>query len=251
MHKILANTVVLGKDILYLPECHSTNDIAKQKLKEKIVAEGSIIITDKQTNGRGQRGNQWQTEPGQNLTFSLILTPFFLDASEQFDLNIAVSLGIRAALSEYLTGIKVKWPNDIVHEKGGKLGGILIENFLKGPRIEASVVGIGLNVNQMEFPVAQACSMALLAGSPVDKEDLFEKIISSIEYFYLMLKNRGKNNLVESYQSHLYRFGEICPFDDGEKFNGKITGIAEDGKLVIQKENQELFHYAFKEVRFL
>src|SRR5690554_4031443 len=162
MHKILANTMFLGKDILYLPVCHSTNDVAKDKLKEKEAAEGSIIITDQQTNGRGQRGNQWHSEPGMNLTFSLILSPKFLDPSELFGLNMAVALGIREALAQYISGVMVKWPNDIVHKEKGKLGGILIENSLKGQKIESSIVGVGLNINQVEFPLSQATSLAQL-----------------------------------------------------------------------------------------
>src|SRR5690606_17253786 len=101
MHKILANTIFLVKDIHFLPECHSTNDVAFQEHRAGEAREGSSIITDKQTKGCGQRGNQWLTESGVNLTFSLILRPIFLDASEQFELSMAISLGIREALSEY------------------------------------------------------------------------------------------------------------------------------------------------------
>src|SRR5690554_3701783 len=148
MHKILANTIFLGKNIIHLPECHSTNDVAMQKYRSGEAPEGTIVITDKQTEGRGQRGNQWLTQPNLNLTFSLILTPVFLDASEQFGLNMAVSLGIREALSDYVQGIIIKWPNDILHEENGKIGGILIENSVTHKGIELAMVGVGLNINQ-------------------------------------------------------------------------------------------------------
>jgi len=250
MHKILANTIFLGKDIHFLPECHSTNDVAFQKYRAGDVREGSIIITDKQIQGRGQRGNRWVTEPGVNLTFSLILTPLFLDASEQFELNMAIALGIREALSEYNSGIMVKWPNDIVHEEKGKLGGILIENTVSNKGIELSVVGIGLNINQVNFPFINATSMAQLAASPVDKDEIFKVVISRIEKYYLLLKKGNKKTVKEAYQFHLFRFGEMCVYNDGMPFSGKIIGISEDGKLIIEKENSLVYHYSFKEVQF-
>jgi len=251
MHKILANTMFLGKDLFYLPECHSTNDVAREKLKENKAGEGSIIITDRQTNGRGQRGNQWHSEAGLNLTFSFILRPEFLHPAEQFGLNIAVSLGIREAISGYISGVMIKWPNDIVHEGGGKLGGILIENSLRGQNIESSIVGIGLNINQLKFPVPGASSIALLAGASVDKEAVLQAVIAKIEYFYLMLKSKGEKSLHDAYKSHLYRLGQLGQFHDGEDFIGTITGISDQGKLMIQKEDKELYEYAFKEVRFV
>src|SRR5690606_19458948 len=250
MHKILANTIFLGKDIHFLPECHSTNDVAFQKYRAGDVREGSIIITDKQIQGRGQRGNRWVTEPGVNLTFSLILTPLFLDASEQFELNMAKALGIREALSEYNSGIMVKWPNDIVHEEKGKLGGILIENTVSNKGIELSVVGIGLNINQVNFPFINATSMAQLAASPVDKDEIFKVVISRIEKYYLLLKKGNKKTVKQAYRFNLFRFGEVCVYNDGMPYSGKIIGISEEGKLIIEKENSLVYHYSFKEVQF-
>lgn len=251
MHKILANTIFLGKDIIWLTECHSTNETALRKYKAKEAKEGCIIITDHQIKGRGQRGNVWFSERGMNLTFSLILTPFFLDASEQFDLNMAVSLGIWEALSEYVPGIKVKWPNDIVHEEYGKLGGILIENSLSNKGMELSVVGVGLNINQMNFPFTNAASVAQIAGSPMDKEEIFRRVISGIEKYYLFLKKGQKKMIKELYQSHLFRYGKMSNYNDGKDFIGEIVGISDQGKLMIEKENSSVHQYSFKEVKFV
>jgi BirA family biotin operon repressor/biotin-[acetyl-CoA-carboxylase] ligase len=114
MYKILANTIFLGKDVLFLPECHSTNDIALQRIRQGNAKEGSIIICEHQTQGKGQRGNTWEAEKGSNLTFSLVLQPDFLDLSEQFYLNMMVSNAIRRLLHDYVPSLKVKWPNDLV-----------------------------------------------------------------------------------------------------------------------------------------
>ena len=251
MHKILANTIFLGKDIIYLPECHSTNDVAMQRYKQDLAREGSIIITDKQTKGRGQRGNTWYSEPEQNLTFTLVLNPTFLDASEQFDLNIMVTLAIREVLGSHISGVKVKWPNDIVHEEGGKLGGILIENTVSHKGIELSLVGIGLNINQVDFAFPGPISMAILAGGNMDREEIFRLLVKSIEHYYLKLKRGYKKAMRKEYINNLFRHGEWAQFDDGSVFMGKITGISDEGKLLIEKESKLLNQYAFKEVKFL
>lgn len=251
MHKILANTYFLGKDIIYLPECHSTNEEAQKRYRDGRAGEGSIIITDRQTAGRGQRGNRWFSEPGMNLTFSLVLTPLFLDASEQFGLNMAVALGIKDALSDYVSDVMVKWPNDIVHREWGKLGGILIENAVSGRGIEVSVVGVGLNINQLLFPFPHATSVALLAGAEVGKEEIFKVVITRIEKYFLLLKRGREKTLKSLYQHHLFRFGEVSTYNDGEDFIGQIIGISDQGNLIIEKNNQSVHHYSFKQVRFV
>jgi len=251
MHKILANTIFLGKDIISLPECHSTNDVAAQRYKQGLAREGSIVITDNQTKGRGQRGNVWISQPGMNLTFTLVLSPAFLDASEQFELNIMVTLAIREVLSHYSKGIKVKWPNDIIHESEGKIGGLLIENAVSHQGIENSLIGIGLNINQTEFPIPGPTSVATLAGGQVDKEEIFKLIIKSIENYYLKLKRGLKDTMRKEYIQNLYRFEEWSHYEDNSPFKGKIVGISEVGKLFIEKENQVVNQYSYKEVKFL
>lgn len=251
MYKILANTVFLGKDIHFLTECHSTNDLATQKIKKKELAEGSIIITDAQTRGRGQRGNRWWSEPGKNLTFSLVLTPYFLDPSEQFDLNVVVSLAVVQALSEYVYELKVKWPNDILHEQKGKIGGILIENILNQKGIEFSIVGIGLNINQHMTALPFSTSLADLTGREWDKWEIFKIIIQKIEKNYMLLKRGQKQQLRSLYLDKMYRFGMRATFNDGEIFQGKILGVGESGKLIIEKMDGSHNHYAFKEVKYL
>ncbi|ERM84445.1 hypothetical protein P872_25145 [Rhodonellum psychrophilum GCM71 = DSM 17998] len=251
MYKFLANTIFLGKDIISLTECHSTNDLAMERVKAKVAAEGSIIISEKQTKGRGQRGNQWQSEAGKNLTFSIILRPDFLDPTEQFDMNIAVSLAIWEVLNDYANGLKVKWPNDLYHESEGKIGGILIENSIGSRGIDFSVIGIGLNINQKDFAISGASSLYNLSGLEFDRWEVFKLLIQALEKKYMMLKKGGREFLRASYIQNLYQFGELKSYEDGEKFLGRITGITQEGKLIIEKENGTKNHYGFKEVTFL
>jgi BirA family biotin operon repressor/biotin-[acetyl-CoA-carboxylase] ligase len=251
MYKILANTLFLGKDIHFLTECHSTNDLAMEKIRNKKLAEGSIILTESQTRGRGQRGNQWWSEPRKNLTFSLVLQPVFLDPSEQFDLNMAISLAISETLSEYVPDVLIKWPNDIFHREKGKIGGILIENILSQKGIEYSIVGIGLNINQHMFEIPNATSFLDLTGKEWDTWEVLKLLVKQIEKKYLILKKGRVDLFRENYLQNLYRLNVLAYYDDGETFRGKIVGVSQLGKLIIEKEDGRINQYAFKEVKYL
>lgn len=251
MYKILANTIFLGKDIINLPECHSTNEIAMAKVKSKEGAEGTIVVTESQTKGKGQRGNVWYTQAGKNLTFSLILSPNFLKPLDQFNLNIVASKAIHEVLSQYVQGLKIKWPNDIVHEYEGKLGGILIENLIGQNAIEYAIVGIGLNLNQHEFEISSATSIAKLSGMEVDRGVIFKLLIQKIESNYIELKKGRKNNLKNYYMRNLYKFDQIARYKDSIEFEGKIVAINDYGQLGIQTKEGAINYYNFKEVSFL
>ncbi|MFD2203581.1 biotin--[acetyl-CoA-carboxylase] ligase [Shivajiella indica] len=251
MYKILANTLFLGKDIHYLTECHSTNDIAMEKIKTRELAEGSVIITDSQIKGRGQRGNRWWSEPGKNLTFSLVLQPHFLNPTEQFNLNMVISLAVWEVLSDDLDGIKIKWPNDIYHIEKGKIGGILIENLINQKGMDYSIVGIGLNVNQEMNELPMATSFLSLTGKVWERWEIFKSLISKIEKYYLQLKQGNINELKNLYLEKLFRLNQWCSYDDGGEFKGKIIGINKEGKLIIEKKDGSLNHYGFKEVKYL
>lgn len=251
MYKILANTLFLGKDIVYLTDCHSTNDEASKRLDQRTVSEGSIIITDNQTKGRGQRGNQWISEPGKNLIFSLVLQPTFLVPADQFYLNMTISLAVTDFFSDYVQGVKIKWPNDIFHADSGKLGGVLIESSINSLSIESSIVGIGLNINQVDFTVPNATSLSKLTHQDFNLLELFRLLVLHIEKRYLELKKGMHSKLLSDYLNQLFRYEEWAKYEDNEVFIGRIIGIDKDGRLIIEKENGFVNHYAFKEVKFL
>ena len=122
----------MGQKLIYVPECHSTNSLLNELNDHQELPEGTVLVTDHQTAGRGQRGNVWEAAQGMNLTFSILLRPKFLEAKDQFRLNMAVSLAIANSLQSCLSqGIKLKWPNDILVD-GKKIGGVLIESQLQG-----------------------------------------------------------------------------------------------------------------------
>ena len=251
MYKILANTLFLGKDIHFLPDCHSTNDRALQALRQKEATEGSIFITNHQTRGKGQRGNSWETKPGENLTFSLVLQPKFLDLSEQFLLNMAISNAIRRCFQEYVPGLLVKWPNDLVIPGFGKIGGILIENLVGSKGWEYAVVGIGLNINQNQFASAQATSLSLVTGNTYPLEELFKLLVVHLEQAYIALK-KGKNAvLTQEYVQHLYLIEKWAVFKvDEQELEGKIIGLTEIGNLLLELPSGRQQSFGIKEISF-
>ena len=215
--------------------------------------EGLLRITDHQTAGRGQRGNVWEAEPGQNLTVSLLLKPTFLTAAEQFWLNMAVSLGLYDTLLP-LTGpdLRIKWPNDL-YVGDQKLGGMLIENTLHGYLIAWSVVGMGLNVNQILFQNDTATSLQLLNPLPAgyDLPGLLSRLCETLEQRYLQLRSGRRNDLKVDYLQALYRYGKEHRFSSaGRQFWGTIVGVDPTGRLILS-ENGQLQYFGFKEVAFV
>jgi BirA family biotin operon repressor/biotin-[acetyl-CoA-carboxylase] ligase len=253
MHNFEPNTLFIGKNLIYLPTCHSTNDIAAEKIQQSDVFEGTVIVTSYQTAGRGQRGNAWETAPDQNLTFSLILRPSFLRASEQFRLSMVVSLGVYDFLSEFLDeSLRIKWPNDMFVGTQ-KIGGILIENILQGSSIGYSIVGIGLNINQLEFVVPTATSLRREVRQPFryDLEPLLNKLLIQLEKNYLALKNDSFDGIKIRYLSKLFRYQEYHYFRrNGSLFIGQIVGVDETGRLAVETNNY-LEYFDLKEIEFV
>ncbi|MDQ2657225.1 MAG: biotin--[acetyl-CoA-carboxylase] ligase, partial [Bacteroidota bacterium] len=178
----------MGKNLVFVPECLSTNTLALEIGQQSPAKEGTVVITDHQTAGKGQRGNTWDAEPRQNLTFSLVLKPGFLPVNKQFYLNIVISLGLYDYLKEKTSDtVYIKWPNDIlVH--GKKISGILIENQLKGMQISNSIAGIGFNLNQNVFASPSAISLSQVIRTKLDRHAELPHLLGHIESRYLQLR---------------------------------------------------------------
>ena len=252
LYKIYPKTLFVGQIIQYLPSCQSTNDEASALIAQRDPEAGTLVITNHQMAGRGQRGNQWEAQAGQNITFSLILKPTFLSATEQFWLNIAISLGIHDGLQPLIgDSLRIKWPNDL-YVNDQKLGGILIENILHGHHIAWSVVGMGINVNQTEFGYSRATSLQLQNPLPnaYDLPGLISRLCETLEQRYLQLLSGQRSTLKDSYLRLLYRYQQAHNFEaSGHTFRGTITGIDPTGRLAISTDNQ-VRYFDFKEVSF-
>ncbi len=251
MHKIFSKNLIVGKKVVYLPKCHSTNSLALQLATNEHASEGTVVISEEQLAGRGQRGNTWESEPGKNVLMSVILQPRFLIPTRQFFLTVVVSLAVRKTLSQYgLQNIKVKWPNDI-YVGHRKIAGILIENIIKGNSIETSVLGIGLNVNQSSFISPRATSMLIELGIEINLEEFISELSGMIEGYYLQLRGGAFEALLKKYLSHLLGFGVFGQYrDNSGVFQGEILGVSEAGKLKVRKDTV-IREYDLKEIEFL
>lgn len=266
----IRNTLFVGKVLNYFEATDSTNALAVDWLsltpkngssnaysvRKDAYTEGTVFYTFNQTAGRGQYGNKWESEPFQNIAISIVLSPTFLNAREQFHLNKAISLAVRDAVNACFgnpySNITVKWANDIyVLDK--KICGILIQNTLLGNQIQHSIVGIGLNVNQLDFKsLPQATSLKIETEKEFDLFELIEKLCQSVEQRYLQLKTRQFNPLHDEYLSKLYRWGEdaLYQYPDGVYFQGKIVGVNESGKLMIESK-RGLEEFDIKKIKFV
>lgn len=247
----IENTLFIGKVLMHFSVIGSTNAYAIDLAAKSNPLEGTIVIADYQSQGRGQLGSHWASTTGLNLTFSLILKPRFLSVNDQFMLSKAVALGIVDGISGLLkNSIYVKWPNDIFVD-GEKIAGVLIQNSINSRSIQYSTVGIGLNVNETDFSenLTNATSLKKLTGLSFDRSEILEKICKGIESRYLQLKSGQVDQINELYLQHLYLFMEDAVYQNqqGDFFEGKITGIDQSGKLIVDTQ-QGIQHFGLKEI---
>lgn len=244
-------TLFVGQSIQKLEEVDSTNNYLKNMLSNYgPPANGTVIMADHQTAGRGQYGSKWLTPPKKNLTVTFYLETDFIPLCDQFNLNKAVSLAVKDCLTYFLKeDCKIKWPNDI-YIRNKKIAGILIENRIRGTRLKDSIVGIGLNVNQSDFfDVNHATSLFIHTGKEYDLEQVLLNLSRCLERRYLQLK--AHENLDEDYFENLFRFNEEGWFSaNGKNFKGKIIGVDENGRLLINSD-QKITVFNIKEVSFI
>ena len=165
--------------IIRLAETDSTNNYLREQCAKDRLPEGSLVIADFQTAGKGQVGNSWESEAGKNLMFSILLYPDFLPANRQFLISQIASLSVKETLDEYTDSVTVKWPNDI-YWKDRKICGMLIENDLSGHNLYCSIIGIGINLNQAVFrgDAPNPVSLFQIIGKEVDREEVLDRFLS-------------------------------------------------------------------------
>lgn len=239
--------------IIRMEEIDSTNRYLKQLVREERPDEGSLVIADYQTGGRGQMGSNWYSARGDNLLFSLLLYPHHLPANESFFLSRIASLALKNMLDSFTDDIRIKWPNDIFW-KDKKIAGILIENDIQGKEIDNTVIGIGLNVNQQIFPhdLPNPVSMRQITGTLHDREHLLNLFLYEFFLLYRDLQDDLRTVIEDEYMLDLYRVNDYYWFEDQEgRFKAKIEGVLPSGHLVLRTlESNEVRKYAFKEVSF-
>lgn len=244
-------------NIIWYPKLDSTNSEALRQLGA--LENMTVLAAREQTAGRGQRGNSWFSEPGKNLTFSIVCKwqPGWLKAADAHWLNYVISEAVALFLSSYDIHCKIKWPNDI-YVGGKKICGILIENALQEGWVASSVVGVGLNVNQREFPqLANATSLWCCLGQELDLEEALPKLAALFEKNLPYLETeQGRGQLFGSYSAQLFQKDCNARYHDyleDREFWGILRGVEPDGRLRIDDldAHGKARFYQFKEVGYI
>ena len=234
----------------YTKQTNSTNALLWELNRQQSLPEGFVVQAGFQTAGKGQVGNSWESEPGKNLLFSMVLYPAHIPVDRLFLISQVVSLAIKQTLDEYADGITVKWPNDI-YWNDKKIVGILIENSLQNNKIKSVVIGVGLNVNQKVF-VSNApnpVSLLQITNKRQNRKMLLQKIQQNIMDLY---KELNAENICSEYAKALYRKTGFYSFKANEEtFLARIHSVHPDGQLELEAESGERKEFYFKEVQFL
>ncbi len=231
----------------------STNSFFKEIENVEEIENGTLVSAKFQSVGRGQRNNIWESEKNKNILTSFIFLANNILPDNQFVISKAVSLAIFDLLSEYKISAKIKWPNDIyINDK--KIAGILIENSIRGNKISNSIIGIGLNINQINFSntLYNATSLKLETNINYNTDEILDILIKYLNFRFNMLLQNNFNKINNDYLQNLYRFNEFHSFEtDKEVFKAKIKTLDKIGRIVLETQNGDIQAYNFKEVRFL
>jgi BirA family biotin operon repressor/biotin-[acetyl-CoA-carboxylase] ligase len=247
------NQPCIGQEIINLLSTESTNDYIKELADDQKISEGSLVIAAEQSQGRGYGNNTWFAESGKNLTFSFLLKPNYLKAEQQFLISKMVSLSLLDYLKEYSNEVCIKWPNDIFIRKN-KIAGILIENDLAGKKILQTIVGIGININQEEFPASlpNPISLAQLTQKKYSLKEELNKIISALNRRYAYLVSKTNHKLNKEYHKYLFRKDQLTMFQDHNSiFQAKIKGVTDFGQIILETNDGKRLEYNFKEIEFI
>ena len=240
-------------NIIKLDATNSTNDYLKHLMRKQFVDNFTIVVTNNQEKGRGQRDAEWHSEAGKNLTFSVLIRDLIMSPTELFALNIAVALSVLETLNQ-LTSKKcaVKWPNDIMADNK-KIAGILIENAIQQNGEIYSVIGIGLNVNQIYFnTINNVTSLKLLESLDYNLDNVLNNVLENLKQNISLV--RIKSDLLwKKYLDNLFKKEIPTTFEDEnqQKFMGIIKGVSSVGQLQVLLEDGSIKNYGVKEIKML
>ncbi len=240
--------------ILKLNAIDSTNSYLKNLIKDNDVNNWTVVVAEYQKNGKGQLDNSWFSDKGKNLTFSILVKMDHLKIKHPYYLNYSISIALYNVLKYYIPKkLSIKWPNDIL-SANKKVSGILIENSIKNDTVKYAIIGIGLNVNQENFPkdVKNATSLKNVLMKTIDKDELLDKILLEMQYQFVLIKQKKFLEIKKRYEEVLYKKDTPSMFidDNNNTFLGKIIGVGKDGKLHVEVENESIREFAFKEIKF-
>ncbi len=241
---------------IFLEQTDSTNrELWRMLDAGAALPEGFSIYAGLQTAGKGQGSASWHGEANKNLSLSMLLKPNFLPPGKQFILNKCIALAIRASLEELSNGhvFKIKWPNDI-YFNNKKIAGTLIENRIQGHLFEICIAGIGININQCDFPasIPNPVSLRMLTGKSHELENCLQALLGNIHHYYSLLRKGEEGNINQQYLEKLLGYRQLLLFRKEDTiFRAIIIGVNEYGKLILEDGQGKLSEYGMKEVAFV
>lgn len=235
-----------GKKVYTFQTIDSTNNCARA-LAGCWAEEGTVVIAEEQTAGKGRLGRTWLATPGENLTFSIILRPS-LPSEEMNLLPLLVAVGVARAVESVISmNVQCKWPNDLLLD-GKKFAGVLMEGVLSNNAVDYVVVGIGINVNQTLFPpelAERATSLRLATGASINRDTLFRAILHSLETEYDSLSASGFHEVLPRWLSYAPIVGrQVTISQDGSILAGTVRGISKHGGLIVETNGEERVVFA-------
>ncbi|MCF1192564.1 biotin--[Mangrovimonas sp. AS39] len=240
--------------IIKLNATESTNTFLRQLSSDSLLEDFTTVVAEFQSKGKGQMGSVWASESAKNLMFSSIKDISFLSIEHSFYLSMVSSLSVRRALEKLnIPKLAIKWPNDILSENK-KICGILIENIIKQGKLKATIIGVGLNVNQSDFQdLPQASSLLVRTGKLFDLDEILYLILDELKYYFQKLEADEYGQVYDEYHSYLFRKNKPSTFQDAEGsiFTGIITSVSPDGNLQVLLEDEKIKGYEVKEIKLL
>jgi len=240
--------------IIKLDTINSTNDFLKQFALDNLLQNFTVIVANNQTNGKGQMGEYWHAEPGKNLTCSVLVKDLLIHKNSIFILNKAVALAVLYTLKYFkIANLAIKWPNDILSDNK-KLVGILIENTFKSNENIQSIIGVGVNVNQLVFiHLPHATSMAIIKAKTFDLDEVLNVFLNELLAVLNLIKFGQQEQIKQNYDKYLFHKDKLSVFEDKKntRFMGIIRQVNDDGQMIIEKENEVFEAFGFKEIKTL
>ena len=239
--------------VIKLDAIDSTNAFLKGLSSKQKLENFTVVTAETQTNGKGQMGSTWSSQTGKNLIMSVFVKDAIKDINQIYSLNIAVALSVIQGLETFnIPNLSIKWPNDIM-SYNFKIGGLLIENSIKSDGTLSSIVGLGLNINQINFDnLPKASSMAKICKAQFDKEAVLFSIIEKLKINMEHL-HADADIMWSEYSKLLFKKGVPMPFKDSSDLNfmGIIQGVSSVGNLQLLLEDDCVKEYSLKEIQML
>lgn len=249
-----SNWGALSVGVINLEQVDSTNSYLRREAARLFACQPQcdifVAVADEQSAGRGQRGAVWNSAKGENLLISLVVRPSKLNVSECYLLSVVTALALKGAMNNFGIETIIKWPNDI-YANDGKLAGVLLETDIESSFVSQAIIGVGLNVNQRQFPSMsrRPVSMALICDCAFLCNEVLRVLLEEFSRYYTMLLSGEKESLCSLYKESLMGVNAPMLYRDADgEFQAVVHDVRNDGRIILKRSDGTLSSYAFKEV---